>query len=100
MGKKVKSAKPAEPAEIRFEEALANLEQIVHDLEDGQLPLHEALAQYEKGVQLLKGCFYLLERAERRIELLRGIGTDGRAVTEPLDQNDEDEDNDDRTRLF
>ena len=44
-----------------FEQALASLEQIVHDLEEGRLGLAESLARYEEGVKLLKQCHGLLE---------------------------------------
>ena len=68
-----------------FEEALAELEAIVHELEDGQTGLAESLARYEHGVRLLKQCYGLLERAERRIELLTGIDAEGNPLTEPFD---------------
>jgi exodeoxyribonuclease VII small subunit len=68
-----------------FEQALAALEQIVHDLEEGRLGVAESLARYEEGVKLLKQCHGLLERAERRIELLTGVDESGNALTEPFD---------------
>ncbi len=68
-----------------FEEALDQLETIVHALEEGRLGLGESLAHYENGVKLLKRCHGLLERAERRIELLSGVDAQGRGVAEPLD---------------
>lgn len=79
---KKKSSKP----EVTFEEALEALEAIVHRLEEGQLPLAEALDQYEQGVRHLKVCYKLLEGAERRIELLKTVDADGTAVTEPFDE--------------
>ncbi|HJS08659.1 MAG TPA: exodeoxyribonuclease VII small subunit [Pirellulales bacterium] len=68
-----------------FEEALEGLEKIVHDLEEGQIGLAEALAQYEQGVKLLKQCFNLLEGAERKIELLSGFDAAGNPVTAAFD---------------
>jgi exodeoxyribonuclease VII small subunit len=68
-----------------FEEALASLEAIVHDLEEGQIGLAEALARYEQGIKLLRQCFSLLEGAERRIELLSGVDAAGNPVTVPFD---------------
>lgn len=68
-----------------FEAALASLEQIVHDLEEGQLGLAESLTRYEGGVKLLKQCFGLLENAERKIELLTGVDAAGNPVTRPFD---------------
>lgn len=73
------------PCPPSFEQALLQLEQIVHELEDGEIGLAEALAHYEKGVTLLKQCYGLLERTERRIELLSGVDADGNPVTEPFD---------------
>ncbi|MBI3467253.1 MAG: exodeoxyribonuclease VII small subunit [Planctomycetes bacterium] len=68
-----------------FEESLAELESIVRELEDGQIGLSEALARYEQGVRLLRECYALLERAERRIELLSGVDAAGNAQTVPFD---------------
>ena len=68
-----------------FEQALAALEQIVRDLEDGRLGLVESLARYEQGVKLLRNCYTQLEKAERRIELLTGIDAAGNAVLTPFD---------------
>jgi exodeoxyribonuclease VII small subunit len=69
-----------------FEQALAALEEIVHDLEEGQLGLKEALRRYEMGVKLLKKCHALLAQAERRIELLTGVDAQGQPVVEPFDE--------------
>lgn len=79
------SAEPAAVGQPSFEQALAALEQIVRDLEDGQLGLTESLGRYEEGVRLLKQCHGLLERAERKIELLSGIDAAGNPIAEPFD---------------
>ena len=55
---------------LSFEEAYAELEQVVHSLESSQLGLSESLALYQKGVGCLKVCHQALEKAERKIELL------------------------------
>lgn len=68
-----------------FEEALENLEAIVHELEEGQIGLADALARYEQGVKLLRQCFGLLEGAERKIELLSGFDAAGNPVVAPFD---------------
>ncbi|HEY5314201.1 MAG TPA: exodeoxyribonuclease VII small subunit [Pirellulales bacterium] len=68
-----------------FETALVRLESIVHALEDGELGLAGALGQYEEGVKLLKHCYGLLERAERRVELLCGTDAQGNPLAEPFD---------------
>lgn len=80
------SAEPSPNDEpLRFEEALANLEAIVAELEDGRLGLSESLARYESGVKLLRRCHGLLEQAERKIELLSGLDPSGKPLTEPFD---------------
>jgi exodeoxyribonuclease VII small subunit len=53
-----------------FEAALAELDGIVKQLEDGDLPLEKSLELYERGVQLSRFCHARLEEAERRIEVL------------------------------
>jgi exodeoxyribonuclease VII small subunit len=85
------SAKLSEPArettegELSFEQSLDELERIVRELEEGRIGLAESLARYEQGVKLLRRCYGLLERAERRIELLSSADSQGRAVTESFD---------------
>jgi exodeoxyribonuclease VII small subunit len=71
-----------------FEDSLAELEAVVEQLESGSLSLAEALARYEQGVKHLSACQRMLERAERRIELLSGIDASGNPVTRPF--NDEE----------
>ncbi|HEX4145963.1 MAG TPA: exodeoxyribonuclease VII small subunit [Pirellulales bacterium] len=79
------SEKGAGEQQPTFEEALAQLETIVHALEEGRLGLDQSLAQYEDGVKLLRRCHGLLERAERRIEMLGSIDAQGRGQTETVD---------------
>lgn len=57
-----------------FEGAIAELEGIVKKLEEGELPLEQSLALYERGVQLSRFCHTRLEEAERRIEILSDRG--------------------------
>lgn len=68
-----------------FEQALARLETVVRDLEEGQIGLDEALARYVQGVKLLGHCQTLLDRAERKIALVSGLDADGKPVCTPLD---------------
>jgi exodeoxyribonuclease VII small subunit len=72
-----------------FEHALAELESIMHELEEGKLGLAEGLARYERGVTLLKQCYELLEHAERRIELLCGVDAEGNPVNQPFEAGEE-----------
>jgi exodeoxyribonuclease VII small subunit len=57
-----------------FEAAIAELETIVRKLEEGDLPLEQSLALYERGVQLSRFCHARLEEAEHRIEILNERG--------------------------
>lgn len=81
-----------------FEQALAQLEQIVQKLERGELPLEESLKLYEEGVRLSRLCHGKLEEAEGRIEVMlkdaRGEPARdraGRVATKPLPEADEEE---------
>ena len=56
--------------DLKFEDCLARLEQIVGRLESGNLPLEESLKIFEEGVGLARSCARYLEEAEKRIELL------------------------------
>lgn len=82
-------AEDADSGAASFEEALARLEGIVHELEEGSIGLSEALARYEQGVGLLKQCYGLLERAERKIELLTGIDASGEPVVAAVDDDEQ-----------
>jgi exodeoxyribonuclease VII small subunit len=53
-----------------FEEALRELEEIVNRLEQGDLPLEEALQFFEEGVKLSRYCHTKLDEAQKRVEIL------------------------------
>jgi len=53
-----------------FETSLEALEEIVHKLEQGDLPLEESLGLFEQGIRLSRECQERLSQAERRIEIL------------------------------
>lgn len=53
-----------------FESSLEELERIVRDLEQGELPLEKSLELFEQGVKLSRECQERLNQAERRIEIL------------------------------
>jgi exodeoxyribonuclease VII small subunit len=75
---------PEEP-DLPFEEAIAQLEEIVESLERGEPDLAAALVKYETGVRLLTRCHSQLERAERAVALLTGVDEQGRPTTAPFD---------------
>lgn len=71
--------------EKSFEDALSRLEEIVQDLECGQVGLEECLTRYEEGIKLLKRCYGQLSQAEKRIQELTGQDEAGNAVTRPFE---------------
>ena len=72
---------------LSFEDALTQLERIVRSLDTGQSNLETSLADYEKGVKLLRHCHAALQNAERRIEILKGVSADGMPMTETANEN-------------
>jgi exodeoxyribonuclease VII small subunit len=75
---------PQDVARMTFEQALAELEGIVQDLERGQLDLDAAITAYERGTQLKVHCEGKLREAQLRVEKI-SLGPDGRARAEPSD---------------
>ena len=59
------SAKP-----VKFEAALSDLEALVADMENGELPLDQLIEKYEEGMRLVKACNEKLAEAEQKIEVL------------------------------
>ena len=60
----------AKDREQNFETSLTTLEQIVGQLESGELPLERSLELFEEGVALARRCQSQLQAAERKVELL------------------------------
>jgi exodeoxyribonuclease VII small subunit len=56
--------------EKAFEEALRELEEIVNRLEQGEIPLEEALQLFEQGVKLSRFCHTKLDEAQKRVEIV------------------------------
>jgi len=71
-------------ADIKFEEGLKKLEKIVGDLEEGNIPLDEALEKYEEGIRLSKLCAKKLEIAKKKVEILLK-SEDGSVELRPFD---------------
>ena len=69
-----------------FEAAMKRLEEIVHTMERGELPLEESLKLFEEGTALVRGCAKQLDEAEMKIVKLMK-GPDG----EPVEQEFADE---------
>ena len=69
--------------EINFEKALKRLEEIVSNLEDGEISLEEALKRYEEGVRMADICSKRLTEAEKKVEVLMKTGA-GKLKATPL----------------
>ena len=76
----------ADVAQLSFEKALAELEQIVQKLERGDVPLEESVTIYERGEALKRRCEELLRAAEARVEKIT-LDAGKPTGTEPLDVN-------------
>lgn len=68
--------------EKTFEQSLTELEEIVTQLESGELPLEQSLELFEKGIGLSRACRERLASAERRIEQLVKDSSGGLGVNE------------------
>jgi exodeoxyribonuclease VII small subunit len=69
---------------LSFEEAFERLEAAIAALQDGKMPLDQALQQYQEGVKLVQYCNELLQQAELTIQQLV-IDNDGNMSTVPFD---------------
>ncbi len=74
---------PADIAKMSFEDALAQLEEIVRNLEGGDSALDDAIAAYERGAALKRHCESKLRQAQARVEKI-SLGADGTPDTEPV----------------
>jgi exodeoxyribonuclease VII small subunit len=73
-----------------FESALQDLESSIRAMEQGQLGLDGTLEAYENAVVKLRFCTQQLAEAERRIELLQGVDSQGNAKSKPFDEGAEE----------
>ena len=72
-----------------FEQSLEQLESLVEALEDGDLPLEQALAHFEEGIALTRKCQSLLTDAEQKVRLLSEQA--GEPTVEELDADELDD---------
>lgn len=77
-------SEPAEIASLSFEQALAELEQIVARLESGQAPLEDSIRLYERGAALKAHCEQRLEAARLRVEKIV-VGAGAQPGIEPAE---------------
>ena len=76
-----------------FERSLSELEALVQKLEQGDVPLEDALETFERGVALTRQCQTALRGAQQKVEML--LARNGEETVQPFeDGEDEDEDDD------
>jgi exodeoxyribonuclease VII small subunit len=80
----------APPTPFDFERSMLELEALVARLEQGEVPLEQALAAFEQGVQLTRACQEALARAEQKVELL-SARADGSTEAVPFEAPADDE---------
>ncbi len=73
-----------------FDDGMKALEELVGELESGDLPLEKALESFEKGVGLVRSLNERLNDAEKKIEVL-SRSSDGDLLVEPLEEGDAEE---------
>lgn len=78
-------------AQKTFEQSMKQLERIVQELEDGELPLEKAIKKFEEGIKLTQFCSAKLDETEKKISVLLK-DADGQAVTKPFRPEGEDSD--------
>ncbi|HVJ47875.1 exodeoxyribonuclease VII small subunit [Desulfitobacterium sp.] len=74
----------AKKKEIAFEEGIGQIEQIVRELEQKEVPLEEALKLFRQGIEMVQHCNHLLDHAEKQMEILLE-GPDGELEVRPAD---------------
>lgn len=71
--------------EMTFEQAMAELERVVGQLERGDVPLEDSIKLYERGAELKKRCETKLKEAEEKVAAITLDGDGKPKGTEPLD---------------
>ncbi len=70
---------------FEFEQSMSELEGVVARLEQGEVPLEEALAAFERGIALTRACQQALTQAEQKVEVLLARA-DGTRAAAPFDE--------------
>ncbi len=86
-----KKAGTTDVAALTFEQAMSQLEEIIRKIESGEVGLEQSIAEYERGVALVKRCEAVLGQAEQRV---REVGKEllaSRGKSVAADSGDEDE---------
>ncbi|RZI41840.1 exodeoxyribonuclease VII small subunit [Herbaspirillum sp. HC18] len=67
-----KKSAPSEGQPASFEDAMAELEQLVARMEAGELPLEASVAAYKRGSELVKYCAGQLDKVDSQVKVLEG----------------------------
>jgi len=76
----------ARKSPVNFEKAMSQLEELVEDMEQGDLPLEDALKHFEKGIALAADCQQALSKAEQKVTQL--IEKNGELLEKPFEIDD------------
>jgi exodeoxyribonuclease VII small subunit len=89
---------PKDTPKLDFETAMRELEELVERLEQGELPLEESLAAFERGVMLTRCCQTALKDAEQKVEIL--LKKAGESTVEDFESDASDESDANPAQLF
>ena len=79
-------------AQKTFEQSMKQLERIVQELEEGDLPLEAAIKKFEEGMKLTKLCSQKLDETEKKVSLLLK-NAEGRITEKPFQPEEDGDDN-------
>lgn len=74
---------------INFEKVLDQLEELVEDMEHGELTLEESLKSFEKGIKLTRDCQSALTQAEQKVQIL--LEQNDQLIAEDFNEGDTEE---------
>lgn len=69
---------------MNFEAKLKRLEEIVQNMESGDVSLEDSLKFFEEGVKLSRECHTQLNEAEQKVQVLLGLDANGKPITKEL----------------
>ena len=78
-------------AQKTFEQSMKQLERIVQELEDGDLPLEKAIKKFEEGIKLTQSCSAKLDETEKKVSILMKDAA-GRMAAKPFRSEDDSSD--------
>lgn len=78
----------ASEKKFNLEKSMQQLENLVEELESGDLPLEKAMKKFEEGIKLTRGCQHALKEAEQKVQIL--LESAGEEELEDFEVEDED----------